>query len=59
MDGATKEKLEPTSVGDVLRDHKGDVLLMFSKNVSVKESNKTKVLANLEALYLFFPSFCG
>lgn len=56
VDGAARGKLEPTSVGDV--DHKVDVLLMFSKNVSIKESNETKVLANLEALHLFFPSFC-
>lgn len=26
-------------VGVVLRDHNGDVLLMFSKNVGIKESN--------------------
>ncbi|XXG58395.1 hypothetical protein AAC387_Pa04g0713 [Persea americana] len=35
----------------------GYVLLMFSKNVGIKEPNETKVLAILEALRLFFSSF--
>lgn len=44
----------PTGIGDGLREDKGDVLLIFSKNVGVKESNKTEVMAILEVLQLFF-----
>ena len=50
VDGAARGKPGPAGVGGVLRDHKGDVLLMFSKNVGIKESNETEVLAILEAL---------
>ena len=41
----------------MLKDDKGNVLLNFSKNVGLKESNETKVLAILEALWLFYSSF--
>lgn len=41
----------------MLTDHKGNVLLTFSKNIGIKESNMVEVLAILEALRLFFSSF--
>ena len=47
-------KPRPSGIRSVLRDDKGDVLLMFSKNIVVKESNEAEVLAILEALRLFF-----
>lgn len=37
-------------IGGVLRNSNGEVLLLFSKNVGVKESNEAKVLVILEAL---------
>lgn len=40
-------------IGGVLRNSNGEVLLFFSKNVGVKESNEDKVLVILEALQLF------
>lgn len=45
-----------TGIGDGLKEDKGDVLLIFSKNAGVKESNKTEVMAILEApVILLFP----
>lgn len=52
------EESQAAGVGGVLRDHKGDLLLMFSKNVGIKKSNDTEVLAVLEILRLFYSSFC-
>lgn len=43
VDGAAKGKAGPTGVGGVLRDHKGDVLLIFSNNEGLQESNEIKV----------------
>ena len=53
VDGAAKGKLGPADIGGVLRNGKGEVLFMFSKNVGIKESNEAKVLAILEALRIF------
>lgn len=44
-------------VGDVLRNFKGEVLLLFSISVRVKDSNEAGVLATVEALWLFSSSF--
>ena len=53
VDGAAKGKLEPVGIGGVLRNGKGDVLLIFYKYVGVCDSNKEEVLAILEALWCF------
>lgn len=57
MDGATRGKLVLAGIGGVLRYNKGDVLLLFSKKVELKESNEAKVMAILEAFRLFISSF--
>ena len=57
MDGAAKGKPGPVGVGSVLRNYKGDVLYMFSKNVGNKDSNKADVIAILEALKVFVQLF--
>ena len=41
----------------MLRNFKGEVLLLFSMSVGVKDSNEAEVLAILEALWLFSSSF--
>lgn len=53
---AVRGKPKPAGVGGVLGDHKGDVMLIFSKSVGIKEPNETEVLAILEALRLIFLS---
>lgn len=40
-----------------VRDFKGEILIIFSMNVGVKESIKAEMLAILEALWLFSLSF--
>ncbi|XXG44210.1 hypothetical protein AAC387_Pa01g4073 [Persea americana] len=58
VDGAARKKPGPAGVEGVLAYIlQGNVLLMFSKKVGIKESNETEVLAILEALRLFFSSF--
>lgn len=44
-------------IGDVLCNSNGNVLFMFSKNVSVCDSNEANVLAILEALSCFSENF--
>lgn len=41
----------------MVKDDKGNVLLNFSKNMGLKESHETKVLAILEVLWLLYSSF--
>ena len=53
VNGASRGKPGQAGIGGVLRNSKGEVLLMFSKYMSVCNSNKVKVLAILEALGLF------
>ena len=43
----------------MLRNDKGEVLLMFSKHVGVRDSNKVELLAILEALRCFSRFFHG
>lgn len=43
----------------MLCNHKGEILLMFSKHVGSKESNEAEVVAMLEALRIFSGSFQG
>lgn len=52
IDGVTKGKPRPAKIGVVLHNHKGRVMLMFSKNVATKESNGAKVMTVLEALHI-------
>ena len=52
VDGASRGKPGPAGIGGVLRYCKGEVLMMFSKYVSVGDSNEADVLAILEGLRL-------
>lgn len=40
-------------MGEVSRNHKGEVLHLFSKHVEIKDSNEAELLAILEALHIF------
>ena len=57
VDGAANGKPGTAGVTSVLRNHKGDVLFMFSNNVGKKDSNEAEVLAMLEALTSFLVIF--
>lgn len=57
VDGATKGKLGLAHIVGVLRNHKGEVLYMFSKHVEIKDSNEVDVLAILEALRIYRSSY--
>lgn len=59
MDGASRAKPGPAQVGGVLRNCKGEVLLMFSKYVGVCDSNEAEVLAILEALRIYSRKYYG
>lgn len=54
---AVNRKLGPAGICGVLINHKGVVLYMFSKNVSIKDSNEAVILAILEALCIYHRSF--
>lgn len=56
VDEAAMGKLGPTGVGGVLCDNQGVVVAIFSKHVGL-ESNETEVVAILEALWIYSPSF--
>eukprot|EP00268_Persea_americana_P009152 TRINITY_DN13625_c0_g1_i4.p1 TRINITY_DN13625_c0_g1~~TRINITY_DN13625_c0_g1_i4.p1 ORF type:complete len:159 (-),score=28.79 TRINITY_DN13625_c0_g1_i4:37-513(-) len=53
VDGAAKGKPGLTGIEGVLRNHKGEVIYMFSKHVGINFSNETEVLARLEALRIY------
>ena len=53
IDRVARGKSGPAGIGHVLRNSKGKVLLMFSKDVGVNESNEAKVMVILEALWFF------
>lgn len=55
--GASRGKPGPAGLLGVIRNCKDDILLLFSKNVRINESNEIEVLALLEALWLFSLSF--
>lgn len=57
VDGAASSKLGPAGIGGVLRNHKGELLYMFSKNVGIKDSNEAEILAILEALRIYHRPF--
>ena len=50
VDGAASSKPGPARIGGVLRNHIGELLYMFSKNVGIKDSYEAEILAILEAL---------
>ena len=58
VDGASRGKPGPTGIGGVLRNNKGEVLLMFSKH-GVCDSNEAEVLAVLEGIRLFSRRYGG
>ena len=54
VDGASRGKPGLAGIGGVLRNWKGEVLIMFSKNVAVCDSNEVGVvLVILESLRMF------
>lgn len=57
VEGAPTGKPGPTNISVVLCNYRRDVLMMFYKNIGVKDSNEEEVMAILEALrmlVLFF-----
>lgn len=42
--GVARVKSRLAGIGGVLRNHKGKVVLMFSKNASTKKSNEAEVM---------------
>ena len=59
MDGASRGKSGLAEIRGVLHNSKGDVVLMFSKHVSVCDSNEDEVLVILEGLRLFSTRYSG
>ena len=57
VDEAAPGKPGPAGIGGVLRNHKGKILHMFSKNVGGKDSTEAEILAILEALCIYGRSF--
>lgn len=57
VDEAALDKPGPAGIGGVLRNHKGKILYMFSKNVGGKDSNEAEILAILEAFCIYGRSF--
>lgn len=53
VDGVARSTSGMASIGGILRNDKGEVLLMFSKHVSVRDSNEVEALAIFEALWCF------
>ena len=53
VDGAARGKTRLVGIGGALRNHKGEVVHMFSKHVGMKYSNEAEVLAILEALHIY------
>lgn len=57
VDGTTRGKPGPTSIGGVLRNNKWIVLAMFLRVWRCIESNEVEAIAILEALQIFSSSF--
>lgn len=53
VDGIATGKPGPTGIDGVLHNYKGEVLFMFSKHVSVCDSNEVEALTILEARCCF------
>lgn len=58
VDGTARGKPCPVSIG-VLQNDKGVVLYMYSKNMGIRDSIEAKVLAILEAFWIFATFFRG
>lgn len=53
VDRVTRGKPGPAGIGGVLHNSKGAILLMFYKNVGVRDSNEAEVFAIREALQIY------
>ncbi|XVF88973.1 hypothetical protein PTKIN_Ptkin19aG0094400 [Pterospermum kingtungense] len=56
VDGSSLGKPGPAGIGGILRNHLGEVLIRFSKSISIADSNEAEVLAIREALIQFVTS---
>lgn len=57
MDGASRGKLPPAGIGGLHCNSKGEILLLFSKNMGFKESNEIEVMTILKIFcYSLVPS---
>ena len=56
VDGSSKGKPRPASIGRVLKDNSATIKIVFSKAVRVMESNTVELLAVREALSIFASS---
>ncbi|XVF79317.1 hypothetical protein PTKIN_Ptkin14bG0211600 [Pterospermum kingtungense] len=56
VDGSSFGKPDPVGIGGVLRNHKGNELMSFSKHIGMEDSNVAEIMAIREALVLFLAS---
>ncbi|XVF42703.1 hypothetical protein PTKIN_Ptkin01aG0385500 [Pterospermum kingtungense] len=56
VDGSSLGNPGPSSIGGLLRDHLGKLLITFSKPIGVSDSNMAEVMAVREAMLLFVTS---
>lgn len=52
-----RSKPRPARIGEMLRNHKGEVLISFSKPIGVKNSNEAEMWAIFEAMRIYSGSF--
>lgn len=52
VDASCRGNLGISGIGGVLNDHKGNILLMFSKNIGIQEPNIAEFLAIREAIVI-------
>lgn len=57
MDGAARGKPRLIGIGGVLRNHRGEVMYIFSKHIGIKDSKEAEVLAILEAFHIYHSSY--
>ncbi|EOY23054.1 Uncharacterized protein TCM_015057 [Theobroma cacao] len=53
VDGAARGCPRPTGIGGILRDHRGEVKIIFSKPISETDSNFAEMMAIKEAFLIF------
>ena len=53
MDGAARGMPWLTGIGGVLRNHRGEVMYIFSEHIGIKDSKEVEVLAILEAFHIY------
>lgn len=58
-DGTARGKPGAADSSGILRNHRGDVMFMFSKHVGIIHSNEAEVLAILETKIFCVPHFDG